>query len=65
LPELEDVATDQQWGGLAVTLVIDRVTASRLGIAPATIDNTLWPSAQALAMNFAGPWALRLWADSS
>jgi multidrug efflux pump len=42
LPELEDVATDQQTGGLAVSLVIDRVTASRLGIAPATIDNTLY-----------------------
>jgi multidrug efflux pump len=42
LPELEDVATDQQTGGLAVSLIIDRVTASRLGIAPATIDNTLY-----------------------
>ena len=42
LPELEDVATDQQMGGLAVSLVIDRVTASRFGIAPATIDNTLY-----------------------
>jgi multidrug efflux pump len=42
LAELEDVATDQQMGGLAVSLVIDRATASRLGIAPATIDNTLY-----------------------
>jgi multidrug efflux pump len=42
LPELEDVATDQQTGGLAVTLVIDRVTASRFGITPSTIDNTLY-----------------------
>ena len=42
LPELEDVATDQQLGGLAVSLVIDRVTASRLGIAPSTIDNILY-----------------------
>jgi multidrug efflux pump len=42
LPDLEDVATDQQMGGLAVSLVIDRVTASRLGIAPTTIDNTLY-----------------------
>ena len=42
LPQLEDIATDQQTGGLAVSLVIDRVTASRLGIAPATIDNTLY-----------------------
>jgi len=42
LKGLEDVATDQQPGGLAVKLVIDRVTASRLGIAPTTIDNTLY-----------------------
>jgi multidrug efflux pump len=42
MPLLEDVATDQQTGGLAVSLVIDRVTASRLGIAPYTIDNTLY-----------------------
>jgi multidrug efflux pump len=42
LPELEDVATDQQTGARAVQLVIDRVTASRLGIAPTTIDNTLY-----------------------
>ena len=42
LPELEDVATDQQLGGLAVSLVIDRITASRLGVAPTTIDNTLY-----------------------
>jgi len=42
LPQIEDVATDQQMGGLAVDLVIDRGTASRLGIAPTTIDNTLY-----------------------
>jgi multidrug efflux pump len=42
LPQLADVATDQQTGGLAVSLVIDRVTASRLGIAPSTIDNILY-----------------------
>jgi multidrug efflux pump len=42
LPQLEDVATDQQTGANAVSLMIDRVTASRLGIAPATIDNTLY-----------------------
>jgi len=42
LPELEDVATDQQPGGLAVALVIDRPTASRVGIAPTNIDNTLY-----------------------
>jgi multidrug efflux pump len=42
LSQLADVATDQQTGGLAVSLVIDRVTASRLGIAPSTIDSTLY-----------------------
>jgi multidrug efflux pump len=42
LPELEDVATDQQTGAKAVQLEIDRVTASRLGIAPTTIDNALY-----------------------
>jgi multidrug efflux pump len=42
LPQLADVATDQQTGGLAVSLVIDRVSASRLGIAPSTVDSTLY-----------------------
>jgi multidrug efflux pump len=42
LPVLEDVATDQQMGARAISLEIDRVTASRLGVAPATIDNTLY-----------------------
>jgi multidrug efflux pump len=42
LPNLEDVATDQQTGGRAVSLIIDRATASRLGIAPVTINNTLY-----------------------
>ena len=42
MPELEDLATDQQIGGLAVSLNIDRVTASRLGIATSTIDNALY-----------------------
>jgi multidrug efflux pump len=42
LSEITDVATDQQTGGLATSLIIDRVTASRLGIAPTTIDNTLY-----------------------
>jgi multidrug efflux pump len=42
LPELSDVATDQQVGGLRAKLVFDRDTASRLGITPTTIDNTLY-----------------------
>jgi multidrug efflux pump len=42
LPELRDVATDQQTSGLAASLVIDRVTASRMGITPEMIDETLY-----------------------
>ncbi|MBW9113696.1 efflux RND transporter permease subunit [Rhizobium cauense] len=42
LPELADVATDQQNGGATVTLKIDRDGASRYGISPQTIDNTLY-----------------------
>ncbi len=42
LPELVDVATDQQTAGLAATLVIDRLTASRMGISPQMIDQTLY-----------------------
>ncbi len=41
LPELADVNTDQQDKGLQTTLVIDRDTASRLGVTPALIDATL------------------------
>ena len=39
---IEDVATDQEAGASALYLSIDRVTASRLGITPQTIDNTLY-----------------------
>jgi hydrophobe/amphiphile efflux-1 (HAE1) family protein len=42
LPELRDIASDQQTQGLQATLVIDRDTASRLGISSSTIDNTLY-----------------------
>jgi multidrug efflux pump len=41
-PQLRDVASDQQNGGLQVSLTIDRDTASRLGISPSAIDNTLY-----------------------
>jgi multidrug efflux pump len=41
LPELRDVASDQQNGGQQTEVVIDRDTASRLGIPIASIDNTL------------------------
>ncbi len=42
LPELTDVASDQQTGGLRTTLVYDRDTCSRLGITSQAIDNTLY-----------------------
>ncbi len=42
LPQLTDVASDLQQQGLAANLVIDRATASRFGITPATVDNVLY-----------------------
>ncbi|HEX5483577.1 MAG TPA: multidrug efflux RND transporter permease subunit [Terriglobia bacterium] len=42
LPDLRDVATDQQSHGLETSLVIDRDTAGRLGVTPQAIDNTLY-----------------------
>jgi multidrug efflux pump len=39
---LTDVNSDQQNSGLQASLVYDRDTASRLGITPETIDNTLY-----------------------
>jgi multidrug efflux pump len=42
LPELRDVNTDQQDKGLEATVIIDRDTASRLGVATADIDNALY-----------------------
>ena len=42
LPELHDVSSDQQDQGLASLLVIDRSTASRLGITPQVIVDTLY-----------------------
>ncbi len=42
LPELRDVASDQQVQGLQARLVFDRVTASRLGISTSAIDQTLY-----------------------
>ena len=41
-PELRDVASDQQVGGLRAGLVFDRQTAYRLGITPSAIDQTLY-----------------------
>ena len=42
LPQLRDVASDQQNRGLEAALVIDRDTAARLGITPQMIDDTLY-----------------------
>ncbi|HEV7557902.1 MAG TPA: efflux RND transporter permease subunit, partial [Kofleriaceae bacterium] len=41
-PQLADVASDWQVDGLSAYVDIDRATASRLGITPATIDNALY-----------------------
>jgi len=42
LPQLRDVASDQLTRGSQSMLVIDRVTASRLGITPQSIDDALY-----------------------
>ncbi len=42
MSKLRDIASDQQTRGLQATLVIDRDTASRLGVSPGTIDSTLY-----------------------
>ncbi len=42
LPELVDVASDQGKGSLEADLVVDRNTASRLGVTPQMIDDTLY-----------------------
>jgi HAE1 family hydrophobic/amphiphilic exporter-1/multidrug efflux pump len=42
LPELQDVATDQQTSATSVTMTIDRDTAARFGIQPQLIDDTLY-----------------------
>ncbi len=42
MPSLRDVSTDQQDRGLQATLVVDRDTASRLGVPQQVIDNTLY-----------------------
>src|SRR5260370_41750073 len=41
LPEIRDANTDQQTQGLQLSLVIDRDTASRLGLSPQLIDDAL------------------------
>ena len=42
IPEINDISSDQQTQGLQATLVVDRDTASRLGISSQSIDDTLY-----------------------
>ncbi len=42
IPELRDVASDQQNNGLGLEVVIDRDTAGRLGITPQNVDDVLY-----------------------
>ncbi len=42
VPELTDLATDLQQSGLSADIVIDRKTAGRFGVTPATVDNALY-----------------------
>ena len=42
IPEIADVATELQNKGLSMFIRIDRDTAARFGITPATIDNALY-----------------------
>ena len=44
LPELTDVASHLQQSGLGAAITIDRATAARYGITPASIDNALYDS---------------------
>ncbi len=41
LPELADVSSDVQQGGLVARVDVDRASAARLGVTPAAIDNAL------------------------
>src|ERR1043166_1362917 len=42
LPELRDVASDQQTSGLELPLAVDRDSASRLGVTSQALDDTLY-----------------------
>jgi len=44
IPQLEDVATSYAENGLSAYILIDRATAGRFGITPATVDNALYDS---------------------
>src|SRR5260370_17885941 len=51
LPQLRDVASDQQNGGLKADLVIDRDTAARFCILPPAIDDTLYEPFRSLRVS--------------
>ena len=57
LPELRDVATDQQTNGTTLELKINRDTASRYGIQPQLIDDTLYDAfgQRLLAVRYISP----------
>ncbi|NOG71789.1 MMPL family transporter [Roseicella sp. DB1501] len=57
LPQLTDVATDQQPGGLTARLVINREQAARFGIQPRLIDDTL---ADAFGQRVIAQWFTQL-----
>jgi multidrug efflux pump len=42
IPDITDVASDLQQSGLAANITIDRATAARFGITPATVDSALY-----------------------
>jgi multidrug efflux pump len=44
IPEIEDVASNYAENGLSAYILIDRPTAGRFGITPATVDNALYDS---------------------
>jgi multidrug efflux pump len=44
IPEIEDVSSNYAENGLSAYILIDRPTAGRFGITPATVDNALYDS---------------------
>src|SRR5262249_10540294 len=44
IPQIEDVSSNYAENGLSAYILIDRATAGRFGITPATVDNALYDS---------------------
>src|SRR6202022_3747341 len=42
VPEITDLASDLQQSGLSASITIDRQTAARFGVTPATVDTALY-----------------------